>query len=442
MPELRGTRVIVAGAGLAGLTAARELSRRGASVRVFEARDRLGGRVWTSRDAPLAPFYGELGGELVDADHHAIRALCKEFGLKLKPILLRGFGLAIADHRRVNVFDSQTNPWKQFSNIFASRARALERVTGEWVSSAAAAIARDSVKEVLEAAGAPGPVHAHATGLRNFWMADPDEVSALVAAALVNEGDPSRTAMYHIVGGNDRLVDALARSAQCQVKRRHVVRAIDISSNDSVRVSVEGPSRKRAMASADYVVLAVPIPLLREVEFTPSLPEVQQQAFASLETGPGTKALLRYSRPWWRRAGRPRAFGSNLAIGAVWDAGEAQRGAALLTLLGGGRASAGLQRVLSRAGAPGVNDQLRWLGTPGEVPQVHAAAWENDPWARGAYAYFSPRFDPALRPLLARAAGRVFFAGCHTSRDYQGYMNGAVESGFRVAEEIAAISRI
>jgi monoamine oxidase len=64
----------------------------------------------------------------------------------------------------------------------------------------------------------------------------------------------------------------------------------------------------------------------------------------------------------------------------------------------------------------------------------------HDPWARGAYAYFGPRFDPALRPLLARAAaGRVFFAGCHTSRGSQGYMNGAVESGSRAAEEIAAV---
>jgi monoamine oxidase len=72
---------------------------------------------------------------------------------------------------------------------------------------------------------------------------------------------------------------------------------------------------------------------------------------------------------------------------------------------------------------------------------MHVVSWEHDPWARGAYAYFSPRFDPALRPMLARAAGRVFFAGCHTSRDYQGYMNGAVESGRRVADEIAIARR-
>jgi monoamine oxidase len=65
--------------------------------------------------------------------------------------------------------------------------------------------------------------------------------------------------------------------------------------------------------------------------------------------------------------------------------------------------------------------------------------WEQDPWARGGYAFFDPTFDPALRAWLARPFGRVFFAGEHTSVRWQGYMNGAVESGRRAAAEIAAI---
>jgi monoamine oxidase len=69
-----------------------------------------------------------------------------------------------------------------------------------------------------------------------------------------------------------------------------------------------------------------------------------------------------------------------------------------------------------------------------------SVTWEHDPFARGGYAFFGPSFDPALRPLLARGAGRVLFAGDHTSQKYQGYMNGAVESGLRVAKEIAALN--
>lgn len=438
--ELRGLRVIVAGAGLAGLTAARELTRRGATVRVIEARDRIGGRVYTARSAPLAPHYGELGGELVDGDHRAVRAACKEFGLGLKPVLLRGFGLAYAGRRGLQVAGNQSTIWRQFSAIFQAHADALAEVDGEWVSSTAAAIARRSIAEVLDASNAASKVRAQATGLRNFLMADPDQLSALVAAALVLDGDFSKTAMYHIVGGNDQLADALAHAAHCEIRRRHIVRAVRCD-DDRVEAAIEGPHGRLARIHADYAVMALPVPLLREIRFTPVLPPPQRQALDTLETGPATKAVLRFSRAWWRRPKTPRAFGTNLDIGAVWDVGEAQGNAPLLCVLGGGRASAGLQRTL-RHGPQGIVRQLSWLGRATEIPQVHAVTWENDPWARGAYAYFSPRFDPVLRPLLARAHGRVFFAGCHTSRDYQGYMNGAVESGIRVAEEIALAQRI
>jgi monoamine oxidase len=439
--ELRGLSIIVAGAGLAGLTAARELTRRGARVRVFEARDRIGGRVWTARSAPLAPFHGELGGELVDGDHQAVRALCKEFNLRLKPILLRGFGFARADGRGVTVLDSQAPLWKKFAAVFQSRADALEDADGDWVSSIAARIARQSITEVVNDSKQRHGVIAYASGLRNFLAADPDQISALVAATLVPQGDISKTAMYHIVGGNDQLVDKLADSARCPIKRRHIVRAVEATAS-GVNVTIESPTRRRAIARADYLVLALPIALLREIKFIPGLPPSQRTAFDSLETGPATKALVRFKSAWWRRSGRPRAYGSNLAMGAVWDIGEAQSHAPLLAVLAGGRASRGLQRVLQKGGGSGLAEQLGWLGETSEIPHVHAATWENDPWARGAYAFFSPRFDPILRPLLARAAGRVFFAGCHTSRDHQGYMNGAVESGVRAAQEIAAAHAI
>jgi monoamine oxidase len=338
------------------------------------------------------------------------------------------------------LFDSQAPLWSRYSAIFDSRSQALSKVGQEWTSSVAAAIARDSVKDVLNQAEANDLIHAYATGFRNFWMADTDRLSALVAASQVIDGDPSQTAMYHIVDGNDRLVEELRRAARCGVKLRHIVRAV-AADERGVRVSVEGPNGRIGIARADFVVMAVPAALLPSVRFTPVLPPAQQRAFELLETGPGTKALLRFSRPWWRKPGRPRAYGSNLAIGAVWDVGEAQS-AALLTLLAGGRASAALTRMLDQGGAARVAQQLGWLGSPSEFPQVHAVSWERDPWARGAYAYFSQRFDPALRPLLARSAGRVLFAGCHTSREFQGYMNGAIESGHRVAEEITHVVRL
>ena len=94
------------------------------------------------------------------------------------------------------------------------------------------------------------------------------------------------------------------------------------------------------------------------------------------------------------------------------------------------RATAGGREVLS---------DLCWLGmNRAPVTAVHVGDWTSDPWARGGYAFADPGFDPAWRPLLSRRAGRMFFAGEHTSTRWQGYMNGAVETGQRAARELLA----
>ena len=85
-------------------------------------------------------------------------------------------------------------------------------------------------------------------------------------------------------------------------------------------------------------------------------------------------------------------------------------------------------------------DALDWLGSErATLVASRQIVWEHDPLARGGYAYFDPGFDPSLRAWLARPCGRLFFAGEHTSIKWQGYMNGAVESGRRAAAEIVAM---
>jgi monoamine oxidase len=229
--------------------------------------------------------------------------------------------------------------------------------------------------------------------------------------------------------------------ARCRVDLRHVVRAVE-EEHTGVAVTIEGPSGRRAAARADYLVAAVPAPLLLEWSISPGLPDMQRRAFESLVYGPATKAVLSFSKRWWRRRGRPRAFATNLDIGAVWEGGEDQRKAALLTLLAGGSASATLKSIL-RKNPGGLTTRLRWLGRAvEEVPAVVSVSWEDDPWARGGYAVISPAFDPALSDALSRGTGRLVFAGAHTSRDFQGYMNGAVESGLRAAQEIGHLERL
>ena len=99
-----------------------------------------------------------------------------------------------------------------------------------------------------------------------------------------------------------------------------------------------------------------------------------------------------------------------------------------------------LRRAESGAGA--LLSELCWLGLAGSpVLGSCRATWEDDPLARGGYAYADPAFDPAWKPLLSRRAGRIVFGGEHTSEDFQGYMEGAVESGQRAASELVRTGR-
>jgi monoamine oxidase len=151
--------------------------------------------------------------------------------------------------------------------------------------------------------------------------------------------------------------------------------------------------------------------------------------------------LLQFERPFWRKPGRPRAFGSDLPTGAVWDGAEEQRGRpGILSLLAGGRASRALTDIVRSEGEQAVADSLSWLGRPVALQTSRVVTWEDDEWSRGGYAVFDPEFDPRLREWLARPAGRILFAGEHTSMRWQGYMNGAIETGKRAAAEVRALA--
>jgi monoamine oxidase len=207
-------------------------------------------------------------------------------------------------------------------------------------------------------------------------------------------------------------------------------------------LTVRTDRKQERQTRADYAVLAVPAGQVASIAIDPPLPARQHKAFAKLRYGPVTKLLLQFDRRFWRRRGRPLAYGTDLPTGAVWDGNEEQGGrAGILCLMAGGQASADIQALLATEGPAGVAKRLEWLGKGNaSVLAARAMTWEHDPWVGGGYAVFDPGYDPALRQWLARPHGRVVFAGEHTSLRWQGYMNGAVESGMRAAAEIQALA--
>jgi monoamine oxidase len=439
--DLSGVSVLIAGAGLSGLAAARDLAAMGADLTVIDARDRVGGRVWTIRDAFTESQHAEAGGDMIDEEHAALRGLAAELGLTLTRILRGGFGYVRQDESGAPriMTRSASRGWDRLSGALSAHAGRYRLGEKRWDSPIAADLARRSVAQWLDEAHADADLRATTAGLRGFFLADPDELSLLALVdQFASDAEPAYSQMYRIEGGNDRLTAALARPLGERLHLKSEVVAVS-HRGGGVRVSIRN-GKQVSQIRSDYLLFAMPATLLRRIPITPALPAQQHDAIAGLKYGRATKTLIQFSRRFWRAGTRPRAFGSPLPFGAVWEGNEEQRGRpGILALLAGGSASDATRAITAGEGVQGLARTLDWLGAGGaDVIASRQVAWDADPWSRGGYAFFDPGFDPSLRAWLARPSGPLFFAGEHTSIAWQGYMNGAIESGRRAAAEIAA----
>ena len=423
-------RVLVAGAGLAGLCAAYELTRAGIAVSVLEARDRSGGRVWTARFDNGQ--HGELGGEFIDAEHTATRDLVRALGLDLVRVLPTGFTHRFrGNDGRFQV--SRTRPWEELAAKVAPLVQRYKAAKGRSDHEAVREMATMSLREWLRRQDAPPELHSMANALRGFFLADPEQLSVLpVVEQIAKGGSPAQAKTYRIAGGNERLVHALVASIPSAVLLRHRLRAVSHATT-RVTAHVEDEHGRAQEIAGDAMVMALPTTALNRVDITPSLEDAQQRAMAALRYGCATKVLVQSARDLFR-GHKARAFATDTDLGAFWDGPDG--GGTLLTFLGGGCVSRRLRDKADTARSHMLDD-LCWLGMAGaDVTAIRAVTWEDDPWAGGGYAYLDPGFDPAWRPLLSRRAGRLVFAGEHTSDAWQGYMNGAVETGLRAAREL------
>jgi len=435
---LRGVHVLVAGAGLAGLSAARLLESFGALVTVVDARERVGGRVWTIRRGFRERQHAEAGADLIDSDQHAVVNLARELGLQLVPILKTGFGYCGHDRRGRVCIQSVERGFSALGPEFTNLIDQYKLSEQRWDSAIAQTLGATSVAAWLKSIAADEWLISRFRGLRGLFLADPEDLSLLALIDFFAAGAFGSGEMLRIKDGNDRLATETAKRLQQPVHLRTAVRRID-NGGRKVVVSVEEGSGLHTI-EADYFVAAIPTTTLRMVQWAKPLPEMQQMAIGRLRYGPASRLLLQFDRRFWRKAGRPNAFGTDQSIGAVWDANEQQSGRpGILMFLAGGRASEELQTILRSEELSGVAGRLSWLGTPANLIASHFVVWEDEIWSRGGYAYFDPSFNPLWRDWLARPAGRVVFAGEHTSIRWQGYMNGAVESGQRAAYEVLAM---
>ena len=433
--------VVVAGAGLAGLAAARELEARGAAVTLVEARDRVGGRVWTIRDGFASRQHAEAGADLIEGEQEHVQALAHELDLDTVRILRSGFGYYGPDARGRRRLHRHADTFGHAAQALAREIHEFRLAEMRWDSAIAMRLAQRSAADWLKSRRSPIDLWSGVRAFRGFFLADPEDLSLLpLVEQFAAGGTPGQGHIFRIRDGNDRLATEMARRLRGRTLLSTIVRRIRQGS-DRVTVTLEGASGQRSELEASFVVCGLPASTLRDVTFEPALPDPAHQAIRGLRYGCATRVLVQFDRRFWNRRGRPRAFATDLPAGAFWDANEHQRGRpGILSFLAGGFASGELQQVLRGEGQGGLLRQISWLGPPSTILASRVVVWEEDPWARGGYAFFDPAFDPLWRAWLARPAGRVAFAGEHTSVRWQGYMNGAVESGLRAAAEIAAIA--
>ena len=383
---------------------------------VLEARDRVGGRV---RSIELSNgAVAELGAEWIEPEESAVRDLAGAVGVTLLPA-----GIAYRRREAAGPLGASRREQDDALAVFAAARSAM---------SADAAV-NASVGAFIDGLPLNGRQRATLRArLQGTFGADLGDV-ALRAADGYGSAEAGAASDLRAEGGNQRIADALA-SRLPDVRLRHMVKQLDHSNADGSAVVVRGESPSGPFTvRADAAVVAVPAPIVGDIDFVPALPAALRTALRELPMGvaaklavpvepaPSPRAIQEIDTPFWCWAAVGERGAPRPALTAF--AGSAAAMAAL-------HAPAGdPERWLSRMME--LNADVRPAGDPVMV------AWESDPLARGCYAAFDNRsFD--RRELLGRPWGRIAFAGEHTAGAV-GTMNGAVESGYRAAANVLAM---
>ena len=450
-------RVIVIGAGLAGLCAAYELTALGHDVSILEAQERPGGRVQTLRAPFTDDLYAEAGASRIPTSHDLTLGYVRAFGLPVVPFepvdlpsIRYAYGSrALALPGAPFEWPAAVPPAQRRLTPADVRRRYIDPLVAEitdpftpdWVPSSLKqydSVTRDEYlrsRQVSDAA-------LHMMNLGSTPVARFRSFLDVLRELAVNRELRRRTGtneerLLKIDGGNDRLPNAFADRLRDRISYRCAARRIEHSPT-GVRVIFErGGSRQSA--SGDYVVCAMPFSMVRRLEFFPRLSAQKRAAVESLSYHSVTRIYLQCRERYWAREALS-GFADTDHPMEIWDATHGQKGVRgiLMSFIQGPKA---------RALATGATaDQLRFgLRAVEEVyPGVlktyergFVKVWDRDPWVLGAVAYLLPGQVSSIEPHIRRPEGRIHFAGEHAS-SLRGWMQGALESGRRVASEIDA----
>lgn len=423
--------VIIVGGGLSGVRAARELSESGLSTLVLEARSRLGGRVWTR------PFAGretliELGGAWIATRFHPYVA--EEIARYRLELVVSHAGET--DTRWA--FGGEVGSTFPVQDLFA-----LERVLFGLIDASHRVnpdVARDqqdlgdldiSIADLLSRLEAPADV-------RDFlymWArlgsgAFPEEWSALTALSLIAAMDNSAFGWYgavtdRFVLGMSALVDRIAAECAGTIRLDAPVVAIDQTGE-----LVEVVTRDGTRHEARHVIVATPLGVWPDIEFTPRLPD--DKLIPSRANHPG-----RMIKTWMVVQGMPpNLFASGLSTDFVQLFPEETAADGIIAL-----GMCAPPSTLDLTDPEAVTAAVRQFVPEARVLAVDSYDWSKDPYSKGTWIVNPPGMLSRYQSALARAEGRVSFAGADTAIRWIGWLDGALEAGVRAAREAAAALR-
>ena len=444
--------VIVIGAGAAGLTAAYELKKQGLSVLVLEARDRVGGRTWSGE---LDGAEVDWGGEWIGAGQPRIYRLIEELGLRTfatydtgKKVLEVGGRLSTYSGTIPHMA-----PWKLIQIqlaiwIIDGMANKLD-IASPWLHENAAqwdSTTLDALRRrFMWSADARGTMDA---AMRTIFGAESGELSLLHALAYVRSAGSlnnlisTESGFQHdrIAGGAQAVALALSRAVGDERVLLGQPAAAVAQDASGVTVTAAGGERYRAQRA----IVAVPLPLGSRIEFTPQLPALRQQLMQRTAMGAAVKCFLRYERPFWREQGfSGEAASGDGPIAVTFDQCNEDGGSACLLAFVGGKYARTWHRRDPQERQQVILDRLAaYFGPEAKQPLAYAECdWCEQPWSGGAPIALFPTGALSIHgPALRAPVGRVHWAGTETARQCMGFIEGAVESGQRAAEEARAAS--
>ncbi len=447
-------RVAIVGGGIAGLTALHHLREAGVDARLYEAGGRLGGRIFTQKTGTAPAF--ELGAQLVNSDHHDIRALAEQFGAEL-------VDRKAEPHRSIVVTGGRTVAEAELADALGPIAAQIGRDADRIDADHAALRAFDaiSVADYLDrhAGLLPAPwVRGllEATG-RTEYGAEPDATSALSLLFNLPTVDGERADIlggsderYAIAGGSTTLIDALAARHAPQIETGRVLRRVAHAIGGVTLSFADGATER-----ADAVIIAVPAPRTRQIDFAVPLPVQWRRFINAMTLGRNEKILAVADSARWRDAigggGDVWHAGARGSWASGWDGSvRGVEGPPVWTWYLGGDATDDRisAQTLAERYATDARTALGDLAAACADAPVRRTAWHRDPLIGGSYGSYPPghltRFgsllwmegDDGAAVQAAPALGRVIFAGEHLSDAFPGYMNGGAQTGRLAAQAI------